>query len=66
MINAAADELRQVVAVVDQATPGCQGRTMDLLWRSVFLGGDRGRGLEADLQAMGITEPSEELAEFLE
>ncbi len=35
------------------------------LWESVFLGGDRGRGFEADLQAIGAANPSEELAEFL-
>jgi amidase len=35
------------------------------LWRSVFLGGDRGEGFEADLRAIGATDPSEELAEFL-
>jgi amidase len=38
---------------------------MDLLWESVFLGGDRGQGFEEDLQAIGATDPSEELAEFL-
>ena len=38
---------------------------MDLLWESVFLGGDRGHGFEKDLQAIGATDPSEELAEFL-
>ncbi len=65
VVTAAVDELRRVVAVVDHAAPRCLGRTMDLLWKSVFLGGDRGRGFEGDLQAMGITEPSEELAEFL-
>ncbi|MGZ8815720.1 MAG: amidase family protein [Mycobacterium sp.] len=34
-------------------------------WESVFLGGDGGRGFEADLAAIGATDPSEELAEFL-
>ena len=53
------------VAHVERATPACVGRTMELLWESVFLGGDRGRGFEDDLQAMGATDPSEELAEFL-
>jgi amidase len=38
---------------------------MELLWNSVFLGGDRGRGFEEDLRAIGATDPSEELAEFL-
>ena len=38
---------------------------MELLWESLFLGGDRGGGFEQDLQAIGATDPSEELAEFL-
>jgi amidase len=38
---------------------------MDLLWESVFLGGDRGEGFEEDLRAIGATDPSDELAEFL-
>jgi amidase len=38
---------------------------MELLWESVVLGGDRGGGFEQDLQAIGATDPSEELAEFL-
>jgi amidase len=38
---------------------------MELLWESVFLGGDRGQGFEADLAAIGADDPSEELAEFL-
>jgi amidase len=53
------------VAAVQHATPAGLGGTMDLLWTSVFLGGDRGQGFEADLRAMGATDPSEELAEFL-
>ena len=65
VVSAAVDELRKVTAGVRIATPGCLDRTMDLLWTSVFLGGDRGRGFEADLRALGVTDPSEELAEFL-
>ena len=38
---------------------------MELLWTSVFLGGDGGRGFEEVLRALGVTDPSEELAEFL-
>jgi amidase len=38
---------------------------MELLRKSVFLGGDGGRGFEEDLRALGVTDPSEELAEFL-
>jgi amidase len=65
VVTAAADALAEVVAGVQRAAPACIGRTMDLLWESVFLGGDRGQGFEQDLRAIGTTEPSEELAEFL-
>jgi amidase len=65
VVEAAAHAVCEVASVVDQKTPGCVGRTMELLWESVFLGGDRGRGFEADLQAMGATDHSEELTEFL-
>jgi amidase len=65
VVSAAADALREVTAVVEHATPACLDRTMELLWNSVFLGGDRGRGFEEDLRAIGATDPSEELAEFL-
>jgi len=54
-----------VAAVVERAKPDCLGQTMKLLWESVFLGGDRGRGFEDDLRAIGATDHSEELAEFL-
>ncbi len=68
VVTAAADAMREVASVVRHATPGCLGRTMELLWKSVFLGGDRGRGFEEDLRALGVRDPSggsEELAEFL-
>jgi amidase len=65
VVSAAAGALREVTAVVEHATPACLDRTMELLWNSVFLGGDRGRGFEEDLRAIGATDPSEELAEFL-
>jgi amidase len=65
IVTAAATALTQVVASVLSAAPACLDRTMTLLWESVFLGGDRGRGFEEDLAAIGATEPSEELAEFL-
>jgi amidase len=65
VIGAAVAAMSEVVASVQHATPGCVGRTMHLLWESVFLGGDRGRGFEEDLRAIGATDPSEELAEFL-
>jgi len=55
----------QAMNDVEYNTPGCVGRTMELLWESLFLGGDRGGGFEQDLQAIGATDPSEELAEFL-
>lgn len=57
--------LTGMVGVVEHNSPPCLVRTMELLWESVFLGGDRGRGFEADLAAIGATDPSEELAEFL-
>jgi amidase len=65
VVTAAADAMREAADVVRHAAPTCLGRTMDLLWKSVFLGGDRGRGFEGELRALGVTDPSEELAEFL-
>ena len=65
VVEAAASAVKEVAHVVEFKTPCCVGRTMELLWESVFLGGDCGRGFEEDLQAIGATEPSEELAEFL-
>jgi amidase len=65
VVTAAAEAMGEVAAAVRHATPACLGRTMRLLWTSIFLGGDRGQGFEADLRAMGATDPSEELAEFL-
>jgi amidase len=64
VIESAAQAITEF-AIVEHNAPGCVGRTMDLLWESVFLGGDRGRGFEQDLQAIGVTDPSEELTEFL-
>lgn len=58
--------LADVAGSVEHDAPACLGRTMKLLWESVFLGGDRGLGFEADLAAIGATDPSEELAEFLD
>jgi amidase len=57
--------LKGMVGLVEHNSPPCLERTMTLLWESVFLGGDRGHGFEADLAAIGATDPSEELAEFL-
>lgn len=65
VVTAASEALAGTGATVRHGLPGCVGRTMDLLWRSVFLGGDRGRGFEADLAEIGVEDPSEELAEFL-
>ena len=65
VVMAAAEAVADVVAIVQHARPACVGRTMDLLWESVFLGGDRGQGFEDDLRTIGATDPSEELAEFL-
>jgi amidase len=65
VVTAAIEAVREVAGVVEHTAPACLGRTVDLLWKSVFLGGDRGRGFEEDLAAIGATNPSEELAEFL-
>ena len=65
VVTAAADALAEVAGAMEHTAPPCLGRTMELLWNSVFLGGDRGQGFEADLRAIGATDPSEELAEFL-
>ena len=61
----AARALAPVTADVTEDRPACLGRVMELLWEGVFLGGDRGVGFRADLTAMGASEPSEEMAEFL-
>lgn len=65
VVSAAADALSEVMASVKHATPGCLDRTMELLWKSVFLGGDRGRGFEEELRAISASDPSEELVEYL-
>jgi len=65
VVDDAVAALREVVGVVEHNAPPCLRRTIELLWESVFLGGDRGRGFEADLAAIGADDPSEELAEFL-
>jgi amidase len=65
VVGDAAEALTAVVGTVEHNSPPCLRRTMGLLWESVFLGGDRGQGFEADLAAIGATDPSEELAEFL-
>jgi amidase len=66
VVGDAVRALTGVVGVVEHNAPLCLERTIDLLWESVFLGGDQGQGFEADLAAIGATDPSEELAEFLE
>ena len=65
VVTVAANALAEVVYDVEHAAPTCIGRTMNLLWESVYLGGDRGQGFEEDLRAIDATDPSEELAEFL-
>lgn len=65
VVGDAVRALTGAVGIVEHNAPLCLGRTIDLLWESVFLGGDGGRGFEADLAAIGATDPSEELAEFL-
>ena len=65
VVSDAVQALKGIVRVLEHNSPPCLRRTIELLWESVFLGGDRGRGFEADLAAIGATDPSEELAEFL-
>lgn len=65
VVGDAVQALTGVVGVMEHNSPPCLHRTMELLWESVFLGGDRGQGFEADLAAIGAGDPSEELAEFL-
>ncbi|TDO14100.1 amidase [Mycobacterium sp. BK086] len=65
VVTAAAQAIADSGAAVRWDQPDCLDRTIELLWKSVFLGGDRGQGFEADLVAIGATDPSEELAEFL-
>ena len=57
VVTEVVDAMGEVAAVVQHARPACLGRTMELLWTSVFLGGDRGRGFEEDLRAIGATDP---------
>jgi amidase len=64
VVSAAADAMKDVAASVRHATPGCVGRTLEVLWKTL-LGGDGGRGAEEELRALDITDPSEELAEFV-
>ena len=65
VVSDAVQALKGMVGLLEHNSPPCLERTMALLWESVFLGGDRGQGFEADLAAIGATDPSEELAEFL-
>ncbi len=65
VVGDAVEALTGVVGVVEHAAPPGLERTLELLWDTVFLGGDRGEGFEADLAAIGARNPSEELAEFL-
>jgi amidase len=65
LVSEVAGALGSVNASVAEDRPDCLGRTLDLLWEAVFLGGDRGAGLDADLDALGDRPPaSEEFAEF--
>lgn len=64
VVSAAADAVQDVAASVQHATPGCVGRTMEVHWKTL-LGGDGGRGAEEELRTLGVTDPSEELAEFV-
>lgn len=64
-VMAAVEALDGMVAGVVEDAPGCLDRVMELLWETVFLGGDRGVGFEQDLRDIGAGAPSEEMAEFL-
>jgi amidase len=64
VVAAAAGAMGEVAASVQHATPDCLGRTVELLWTSVFLGGDGGREFKEVLRALDVTDPTEELAEF--
>lgn len=65
VVAAAALGLDGVASVVQVDPPPCLRRTMELLWETIFLGGDQGQGFERDLHRLGVGEPSGELAEFL-
>jgi amidase len=64
-VMAAVGALGGTVASVVEDAPACLDRVMELLWETVFLGGDRGVGFEQDLRDIGAPAPSEEMAEFL-
>ena len=50
---------------MEYTAPACLGRTMELLWNSVFLGGDRGRDSKPTCGRSAPQIHPEELAEFL-
>ncbi len=65
VVKEAAEALRPYVADVREDQPEAIGKTVKLIWDTVFLGGDRGLGLKAFLDAVNVKEPSPMLAEFL-
>jgi amidase len=64
-LRAAAESLEGRVAAVVEDRPRCSDRVMELLWETVFLGGDRGAGFRDELDQIGADEHTEELDEFL-
>lgn len=46
------------VACIEEKTPPGLESTMKLLWETIFLGGDRGAGLQAFLQYLKVDHPS--------
>ncbi len=64
-VRAAAEALDGKTACVVEDRPRCLGRVMELLWETVFLGGDRGVGFRDELREIGAEDHTEELDEFL-
>lgn len=65
VVKEAAEGLKPYVAEVRYDHPEIIGKTVKLIWDTVFLGGDRGVGLRAFLAMVNVKEPSPMLAEFL-
>ena len=64
-VRAAAQALQGRTVRVAEDRPQCLDRVMELLWETVFLGGDRGAGFRDELHQIGADEHTEELDEFL-
>lgn len=64
VVKKAASSLAEDVKSVREAKPNCVQHAFDLHW-DLFLGGDRGKRFRQGLQALGVTEFSWEMQEFL-